>query len=76
VEDDARVRTSERLIHSLADADELCQRLMTVPGVGPSTAVRFVAAIDDVTRFESAHKVEAYLGLTPSESSSSESQHR
>lgn len=71
-----RVRTSERLIHSLAEADDLCQRLMTVPGVGPSTAVRFVAAIDDVTRFESAHKVEAYLGLTPGESSSSESQHR
>jgi len=29
---------------------------MTVPGVGPSTAVRFVAAIDDITRFDSAHK--------------------
>lgn len=71
-----RVRTSERLIRSLADGDEVCQRLMTVPGVGPSTSVRFVAAIDDVTRFESAHKVEAYLGLTPGESSSSESQHR
>jgi len=36
---------------------------MTVPGIGPSTAARFVAAIDDIRRFESAHKVEAYLGL-------------
>lgn len=71
-----RVRVSDRLVESLAKQDELCQRLMTVPGVGPSTAVRFVAAIDDVTRFESAHKVEAYLGLTPGESSSSERQHR
>jgi len=71
-----RVRASERVITSLAAKDELCQRLMTVPGVGPSTVVRFVAAIDDITRFESAHKVEAYLGLTPGESSSSERQQR
>jgi len=35
-----------------------------------------VAAIDDITRFESAHKVEAYLGLAPGESSSSERQQR
>ena len=45
---------------------------MTVPGVGPITALRFVAAIDDVTRFSDAHQVESYLGLTPGENSSSE----
>jgi hypothetical protein len=47
-----------------------------VPGVGPSTALRFVAALDVVTRFASAHKVEAYLGLSPGEKSSSERQLR
>jgi transposase len=71
-----RVRVTERRIATLAKEDPLCQRLMTVPGVGPSTAVRFVASIDDITRFESAHKVEAYLGLAPGESSSSERQQR
>ena len=35
------------------------------------TAVRFVAAVDQIDRFETAHKVEAYLGLTPGEDSSS-----
>jgi transposase len=35
-----------------------------------------VAAIDDISRFASAHKVEAYLGLVPGESSSSERQQR
>jgi len=70
-----KIRESEKRIDRLAK-DELCQRLMTVPGVGPSTAVRFVAAIDDITRFESAHKVESYLGLVPGESSSSERQQR
>ena len=63
-------------LESWAEADETCARLMTVPGVGPLTALRFVAAIDDVTRFESAHQVESYLGLVPGESSSSERQQR
>ena len=49
---------------------------MTVPGIGPVTAVLFVAALDQVGRFSSAHQVESYLGLVPGESSSSERQHR
>ena len=60
----------------LARSDELCRRLMTVPGVGPVTAVRFKAALDEQSRFRDAHRVESYLGLVPGERSSSESQHR
>lgn len=59
-------------LKKLAGGDPVCRRLMTAPGVGPVTAVRFVAAIDDVSRFANAHKVESYLGLTPGENSSSE----
>jgi transposase len=59
-----------------AKADETCRRLMTVPGIGPVTAVQFVATLDTVTRFESAHRVQAYLGLAPGERSSSDRQHR
>jgi transposase len=70
-----KIRASEKRIEALS-RDELCQRLMTVPGIGPSSAVRFVAAIDEIARFESAHKVESYLGLVPGESSSSERQQR
>lgn len=73
---DEKIEKSEERIERLAGNDELCSRLMTVPGIGPSTAVRFVAAIDDVGRFQSAHKVEAYLGIAPGESSSSERQQR
>ena len=49
---------------------------MTVPGIGPVTAVRFKAALDDRSRFASAHAVESYLGLVPGERSSSDSHHR
>jgi transposase len=71
-----RIRVSTRRIETLALSDDICRRLMTVPGIGPSASVRFVAAIDDVSRFDSAQKVAAYLGLTPGESSSSEHQQR
>jgi transposase len=39
-----------------AKSDATCRLLMTAPGVGPITAVRFVCAIDDRTRFDSAQK--------------------
>ncbi|MCH6587082.1 MAG: IS110 family transposase, partial [Proteobacteria bacterium] len=39
--------------------------LMTVPGVGPMVALRFIATIDDAGRFARATDVGAYLGLTP-----------
>jgi transposase len=60
----------------LAEKDDECRRLMTVPGVGPVTALLVAATIDEVSRFDGAHKVEAYLGLTPGEHSSSERRQR
>lgn len=51
-------------------------RLMTAPGVGPVTALRFVAQIDGAERFANAHHLESYLGLTPSEQSTGERQQR
>lgn len=40
------------------------RRLMSVPGVGPLTALAFMTAIDDPQRFERSANVGAYLGLT------------
>ena len=48
------------------------ERLETVPGIGPVTALLMVAIIDDVSRFEDAQKWGSYLGLTPKEFSSGE----
>jgi transposase len=45
---------------------------MSVPGVGPVTAVAFVSTLDTVTRFKSAKQVRAYVGLVPREQSSGE----
>jgi transposase len=42
-----------------------CRRLMTVPGVGPLTALAFRATIDQPDRFRRSRDVGAHLGLTP-----------
>ena len=42
-----------------------CRRLMTVPGVGPLTALAFRATIDQPGRFRTSRDVGAHLGLTP-----------
>jgi len=47
-----------------------------MPMIGPVTALGFVAALDDIARFEGPHQVAAYLGLVPNERSSGEQQHR
>jgi transposase len=69
------IRADEEL-KQMAMSDPVCERLMSVPGVGPVTAIRFVAAIDDVKRFPSAHAVQCYLGLVPGEHSSSDKKRR
>lgn len=72
----AQVAAADRQVKRLAQEHDVCRRLMTVPGVGPVTALRFVAALDEPERFCSAHRVESYFGLTPGEQSSSERQRR
>lgn len=52
--------------------DATCQRLMSVPGVGPITALAFRATIDRPDRFRHSRDVGAHLGLTPSRYQSGE----
>ena len=68
----AQIAAADHRIAALAAADPVVQRLMTAPGIGAVTACAMVATVDDVTRFRSAHALEAYVGLVPSEHSSGE----
>ena len=71
-----QIQRLDRSLRELVAGDPVVQRLVTTPGVGPVTAVAFVATLDNVERFEDARRVRAYLGLVPSESSSAEKHHR
>jgi len=66
-----QVKAADVELGKRAKDHPVCARLMSVPGVGPQTALRFVAAVDEIGRFTNAHDLESYLGLTPGEDSSS-----
>ena len=55
----------DKQIAAIARANVAAKRLMTVPDVGPLTALAYVSTIDDPTRFRRSADVGAYLGLTP-----------
>lgn len=55
----------DRDVQAMARSSEACRLLMTVPGVGPITALAFIAGIDDPTRFCRSRDVGAYFGLVP-----------
>jgi transposase len=77
---DQEIKTIEK--SSLKRADELTWRigagrtasgrqlrsnLESIPGVGPQTAITWLAEIGEITRFGSVNKLLAYAGLDPSD---------
>lgn len=60
-----QIRRLDRLLLSCARKSPVCQRLVTIPGVGVLTALAFATAVDDPAKFPKSRSVGAYLGLTP-----------
>ena len=52
--------------------DELYQRLLTCPGVGPVTAFQLIGELFTIDRFASADHLASYVGLIPTRHSSGE----
>jgi transposase len=61
-----------RLLAIVRD-DDVCRRLMTIPGVGPVVALTYRATVDVPARFRNSKAVGAVFGLTPSKYQSGES---
>jgi len=59
-----QVADLDRKVHKLARHDAQVRRFMTLPGIGPITALCFKATIDDPRRFKRSRSVGAYIGLT------------
>jgi transposase len=68
----------KRLTHEvieLARKDKYASKiklLKTIPGIGALSAMEILVEIQDMSRFETADELAAYLGLTPSQYSSGE----
>lgn len=68
------IKELDQAVKDVGKEDERAKLLQTIDGVGPVTALAFVAEIDDPKRFEDSKDVAAYIGLTPTQYSSGEIQ--
>ena len=66
---DERIATVSAEIEALAQQDDGCQRLMTVPGVGTIISSAMVAAIGNGAGFKQGRDFGAWLGLVPKQES-------
>jgi transposase len=64
----------DRHLRNHARRDGRCALLMTMPGVGTLTSSVLVTTLDDAGRFTKSRSVGAYLGLTPRQYASGETQ--
>ena len=67
-----QIAVLHRRLLSIVRDDEVCRRLMTVPGVGPVVALTFRATVDVPARFRNSRAVGAVFGLTPAKYQSGE----
>jgi transposase len=54
-----------RKVLDIVRDDETCNRLMTIPGVGPVISLAYICAIDAPARFAKSRALGPALGLTP-----------
>jgi len=66
---DARIEDLSSEIEALARQDKGCERLMSVPGIGPIISSAMVAAIGAGDAFSKGRDFGAWLGLVPKQSS-------
>lgn len=61
----ARQERFTEQLHALARESRVCERLQTVPGVGPLVATALVSAIGNASTFRTSRDLSAWIGLVP-----------
>jgi transposase len=62
-----RIGEMDRVMEETVRENEDCQRLTTIPGIGPVTATALVAAVGNATAFRSGRHLAAWVGMVPRE---------
>ena len=62
---ETQIAALDKQVRARSQTSKPCWHLMSVPCIGPITALAFAAAIEDPNRFRHNRDVGAYLGLTP-----------
>lgn len=63
----ARIEEMDRVIQHTATENEACQRLTSIPGIGPVTATALVASIGNGAGFRRGRDLAAWVGMVPRE---------
>lgn len=64
------IRAHDKRIERIANDYPETARMLTIPGVGPLTALTFFLTLEDANRFRNGRAAAAYLGLVPRRSQS------
>lgn len=60
-----RVKRITKKLEKIAEAHEVCKRLMSIPGVGPMISTAILAAVSNPSGFHNGRHMAAWLGLVP-----------
>jgi transposase len=60
-----KIALIEARLEEIADADPICRRLTTAPGVGKLTALIYRVGVDIPERFAKSRLIGAHFGMTP-----------
>jgi transposase len=67
---DERISDYDAHIKLMAQAEDRSERLMQIPGIGPTTASALVASVGNGHDFKNGRQLSAWLGLVPGQYSS------
>jgi transposase len=67
---DETINFYEEKLKAILKNSPMCQRLYTMPGIGPITATAIVSAVSDPFMFKNGRGLSAWLGLVPRQNSS------
>ncbi len=67
---DGRIEDYDRHIKLIAQTEDRSERLMKIPGIGPTTASALVASVGNGHDFHNGRQLSAWLGLVPGQYSS------
>ncbi len=62
-----RIEQMDSVIEHTARENEACQRLTSIPGIGPVTATALVCAIGNASAFRRGRDLAAWVGMVPRE---------
>lgn len=72
IELDGKIKKYDARLEKIFSDNEACQRLSKIEGVGPMTATAIIAAVGNANEFKNGRQMAAWLGLTPRQYSSGE----